>query len=107
MAHLQLVTVGFALMIKIDSAEQHIAQLQQIQRDIIATIQSLETGKASGHLTLKTLIGCQGSLQALVNEPVQNYVQSELFARPDKRLTQAEKNAAAELLALLKVYIDR
>jgi hypothetical protein len=92
---------------KIESTQQHIAQLQQIQRDIIATIQSLETGKASGHLMLKTLIGCQGSLQALINKLVQNYVQSELFARTDKRLTQAEKDATAELLALFKVYNDR
>lgn len=91
----------------IEATKRHVAQLQQIQRDILATMQSLEAGKASNHLTLKVLIGCQSSLQALVNELVQNYIQSELFARPGAQLTQAEKDAASELLTLLKVYIDR
>jgi hypothetical protein len=92
---------------KIASTPRPIVQLQQIQHSLAGTIQSLETGNASDHLTLKSLIESQNSLQTLVNELVQRYVQSEILAPRGKRLSQTEKNTAAEALELLKAYLEQ
>jgi DnaJ-domain-containing protein 1 len=92
---------------KIKSTPHTIVQLQQIQQSLAAAIQSLEKGSASDRLTLKSLIESQNSLQTLVNELLQRYVQSEILAPRGKRLSQTEKNTAAEALELLKAYLEQ